>query len=148
MIWILLIHIAALLVWVGAVLYIPVLIASEARQPEQFSKLPNGMNSVARLIFSYIASPAAIVAIIAGTLVFVIADIVSFWLMVKLTIVAVMVCLHASLGLLITRLERGDIQRLRTFSILLFSALGVCAMCIIWLVLAKPDTPDAFPWAF
>ncbi len=148
MLWVLILHIIGFLVWMGSVLYVPIVICAQARYPKNFSKLPNGIDSVARLVFSYIASPAAIIAIIAGTAVFVIADIVTFWLLVKLTLVSFMICLHACLGLLITRLERGQTVYLKRLSIGLLAALLTCAVCTFYIVLSKPNVPGVIPWAF
>lgn len=147
MLWILLLHIITLLVWAGAVLYVPILIASAVRGSAGFAQLPDGLGSMARLVFTHIASPAAIVAIVAGTLVFVINETFTFWLLLKLTIVTLMVGFHASLGLLITRLEREEMKGLMVASWLLFLLLASCIVAIIWVVLAKPAVPEALPWS-
>lgn len=147
MLWILLLHIITLLVWAAAVLYVPMLIASTARHSAGFTQLPEGLGSMARLVFTHIASPAAIVAIVAGTLVFVINETFTFWLIVKLTIVTLMVGFHASLGLLITRLEREEMKGLVVASWVLFLLLASCIVAIIWVVLAKPAVPEALPWS-
>lgn len=146
MLWLLGLHIFGLLVWLATVLYLPILIATESKMREDFIDIPFGMGSLARLIFAYVASPAAIISIIAGTLVFVINDTLTFWLMVKLTIVTILVILHASLGLLITRLERQEMRYLAGFSWYFLIAIFCCVGSILFVVLAKPAAPGFVPW--
>lgn len=145
--WILLVHIISLLLWAAAVLYVPVLIASAVRHKAGFTQLPKGLGSMARVVFTHIASPAAIVAIVAGTLVFVINETLTFWLLVKLTIVTLMVGFHASLGLLITRLEADEVKGLIAASWVLFVLLTGCIVTVLWVVLAKPGVPESLPWS-
>ncbi|MGX5913818.1 CopD family protein [Aliidiomarina sp. Khilg15.8] len=146
MLWILLLHIIALLIWAAAVLYVPMLIVSAARERVNFTELPEGIGSMARLVFTHVASSAAVIAIIAGTLVFVVNETLTFWLLVKLTLVTLMVALHASLGLLITRLERAQLRYVVAASWILFGLLSTCIILVMWVVLAKPAVPEAIPW--
>lgn len=146
MLWLLLLHIMTLLVWAGAVLYVPMLITDAAHERVDFTTLPRGMGSMARLVFTHIASPAAVIAIIAGTLVFVVDETLTFWLLVKLTLVTLLVAAHASLGLLITRLERQQFRYLSAMSWGLFGFIALCLGLVLWIVLAKPATPEGLPW--
>nr|WP_211162719.1 CopD family protein [Alteromonas ponticola] len=144
--WFLSVHIITLFVWTASVLYIPALIAMETQKQKEFMQHPTGMGSVARLVFTHIASPFAVVSIIAGTLTFVVADILIFWLLVKLTLVSLMVVFHACLALLITRFERENTKNLVLYSWILFTALSVCIVAILCVVLMKPAEPEMLPW--
>lgn len=148
MIWVLGLHILTLLIWLASVLYVPLLIAAESKDQRPFNEPPFQFGSVARMVFIYVSVPAAIIAITAGTVVFMLNNSAEFWLVVKLTLVTVLTILHASLGLLIARLERQQMQYLALWSRCLLVALMACAMGIIWIVLAKPAVPEFIPWPF
>mgnify|MGYP005865691531 CR=1 FL=1 len=74
-----------MLTWCGILLYLPVLIASfasgsDALEGELAGNLP-------RQLFTQALTPVALVAIISGTLVFLIMNTQAVWLEVKLTLV-------------------------------------------------------------
>ncbi|MBT0586193.1 CopD family protein [Alteromonas oceanisediminis] len=146
MLWFLSLHIAFLIIWIASALYIPVLIAMQVRKEAQFMQHPTGMGSVARLVFTHIASPAAVISIIAGTLTFVVGNILSFWLVAKLTLVTFLVIFHACLALLITRMERDRTHHLQRYSWALFIALSLCMVGILSIVIMKPTEPGFLPW--
>lgn len=148
MIWVLGLHIVTLLIWLASVLYVPLLIAAESKEQRPFNEPPFQFGSVARMVFIYVSVPAAIIAITAGTIVFMLNDSKTFWLVAKLTLVTVLTILHASLGLLIARLERQQMQYLGLWSHCMLVAMMLCAMAIIWIVLAKPAVPEFVPWPF
>lgn len=138
MLWFLVLHIAALLFWGACLLYLPALIASSARDGATMQVPPNPFDSIARLVFTRIATPAALLAIFAGSLVFVVDHTVTVWLVAKLTLVAGLVFVHTLLGMLVLRLEARNGRPLRIWCLLL--AVVACALitAIIWIVLAKP----------
>ncbi|WP_103335879.1 CopD family protein [Pseudotabrizicola formosa] len=131
------VHIAALLCWSAALVSLPVLLHHYRRAKTQsdFTEY--------RLITHYgyiaFASPAAIVAIVAGTLLIFLAEVYDPWLLVKLAFVAGMVLVHAWLGHLILRSgETGGRYKMPPPLIGLPLVLTQIAV-ILWLVLAKPD---------
>ncbi|MCW8091517.1 CopD family protein [Alteromonas sp. ASW11-130] len=146
MLWLLALHIVSLIIWTASALYVPVLVAVQMQKNSQFMQHPAGMGSVARLVFTHISSPAAVISIIAGTLTFVVGDILIFWLLVKLTLVSFLVVFHACLGLLITRMEKNETCNLIMYSWMLFAALAVCMLIILGVVLMKPAEPSILPW--
>lgn len=137
--WLLLLHIVALICWCGSLLYLPALIDESAKQP-----LVNAVTgyahkqSLPRFVFTLIATPAALLAITAGTAVFLVNGIVELWLLAKLTIVAVLVVGHVLVGVLVNQLERDKRQHLRRWCLILASVLSVLMVSIIWVVLNKP----------
>ncbi|MEH6565238.1 MAG: CopD family protein [Halopseudomonas sp.] len=138
MLWILVLHIAALLFWGACLLYLPALISGIARQPDAIEQRPDPFDSIIRFIFTRVATPAALTAIIAGTLVFLINHTVTLWLMAKLTLVVGLVFVHTMQGLLLLRLEARNGKPVQLWCLLLALAAAVLMGAILWLVLAKP----------
>lgn len=138
MLWLLVLHIAALLFWGASLLYLPALIASTARRSAALEAVEEPFDSLARLLFTRVATPAALLAIIAGTLVFVVNHTVTFWLMFKLTLVVALVLVHALLGALVLRLEAANGKPLGRWCVALALSAGGLMLAIIWVVLAKP----------
>lgn len=138
MLWFLVLHIIALVFWVASLLYLPALIAAHEARRSPVEVRVNPHNSIERFVFTRIATPAALLAIIAGTLVFVIDGTVDGWLVAKLTVVTALVVSHVLVGLLVLRMEQRDDRPLRGWCITV--AVVCCALfsLILWLVLAKP----------
>ncbi len=138
MLWFLVLHIVALLFWGGCLLYLPALIGSTGPHATSFDHRPDPFDSIPRVVFTRIATPAALLTIIAGTLVFLIDLSVHIWLIVKLTLVTALVGVHTLLGLLILRAEAQNGKPLRIWCRLLGAGAGLLLAGILWLVLAKP----------
>jgi len=138
MLWILVLHIAALLFWGACLLYLPALIAGISRDQAAIEDNPDPFDSITRFIFTRIATPAALLAIAAGTLVFVIDHTVTLWLVAKLTLVVGLVFVHTGLGLLVLRLEARNAKPVRIWCLLLGLTAAVLMALILWIVLAKP----------
>ena len=136
MLWLLTLHIAALLVWAAGLIYLPVLIAGTHTDSLALGDSPASADSIARWVFTRIASPAAALAIVAGSAVFLVNGTTDLWLMAKLTLVTLLVVAHAFSGLLVIRLEAGK-SVVPASRVLLVSVLLLMA-AILWLVLAKP----------
>ena len=138
MLWFLVLHIIALLFWCAALLYLPALIASNTREKLDIRELRYEHNAVARFVFVRIATPSALIAIIAGTIVFLVNRTVEVWLIAKLTLVTALVICHMFTGLLILRAERQSEGRVHFWCCLLGGILCVLMALTVWLVLAKP----------
>src|SRR5690554_1961389 len=134
MLWFLVLHIMALVFWVAALLYLPALIASHSGRGSSMIVRSNPHNSIERFVFTRIATPAALLAIIAGTLVFVIDRTVDGWLIVKLTLVMALVLCHVLIGLLVLRLERATEKPLRGWCMAAVVVLCALLLLILWLV--------------
>lgn len=140
-------HIAALLIWVAAVLYLTVLTTSIGHRVRTFADSPPRLDSIARFLYTHVASPAALISIGAGTAVFWIDRTLEFWLVLKLTLVVVLVSLHAFAGLLVLRIERQQFAGLRRMGTVLTTLLCVVLALILWIVLTKPGVPGEWPWS-
>lgn len=147
MIWILALHIAMLLCWCASLLYLLSLVAgacpscNAAPAGGGLPDLPliyRHQDSLARFIFTAITTPAALAAIITGTTVFLVNQTTNPWLILKMSLVAVLVAGHALTGGLVLRLEAGHGVRMR--AIALICAVATLMLLIVWIVLAKPDT--------
>lgn len=131
-----LIHFAALLVWCGTLLYLPPLLAAEARPAAGGAGF--SQPRVLRQMFTLAASPAAILAIGSGSILFVGVSSLAPWLILKLSAVALLVLCHALFGVLVLRAEQGRTARLARLSAMLGLAAVLLVALILWLVLAKP----------
>ena len=130
--WLKLLHISAVIVWSGALLYLPWMLAAAAAGPAAPRLWP-------RQVFIGLATPAALLAIASGTLIFVAHALQAPWLMFKLALVGVLVLGHGACALLVLRTERGDMRGVRTASGLVVPVLVACLLGIAWLVLRKPS---------
>lgn len=137
MLWFLTLHIIALLLWAAALLYMPALIAARGAHHLPVQAPANPFNSIERFIFTRVATPAALAAIMAGTLVFVVDRTITPWLIIKLSLVAALVGCHVAVGWLVLRVERGGTPLVPLCIALVLTSLLLFGL-ILWLVLAKP----------
>lgn len=135
--WIKLLHISAVIVWCGALLYLPMAIAAAgaAEPPALFA---DRSRKLLRALFTLVATPAALVAIASGTAIFVLQGPLAAWLVAKLGVVGLLVLGHAACGMLVLRVERGASAPLRGFSATILAASLLWLAAIAWLVLEKP----------
>lgn len=150
MVWLLILHIAALLMWCASLIYLPVLVAIAPGTRASFVEPSGALPTIERFVFTHVSTPFALLAIVAGTLVFIINYNPHPWLILKLTLVGALVICHALTGLLIMRAEihaahngaqSGGVDlptRFRYSSYGLLVALCGLIVAILWLVLAKP----------
>lgn len=135
--WLKLLHIAALVIWCGSLLYLPALLshALELRKDAGFAQ---GTPPMPRFFYNSVATPAALVAIASGTLLFILHGLLGGWLILKLGAVVVMVAAHGCFGWLILRLEMGIYKGVKTATLLglLMAVAGI--LVVLGLVLGKP----------
>lgn len=137
MLWVLTLHIIALLLWAAALLYMPALIAARSAHHLPVQEPVNPFDSIERFVFTRIATPAALAAIMAGTLVFVIDRTIDPWLIIKLSLVAALTVCHVAIGWLVLRVERGGTPLVPVCIALGLASLTLFGL-ILWIVLAKP----------
>lgn len=145
MLWLLLFHIITLTLWCAALLYLPVLIAGVKNGHAGMLRSASRHDSVARFAFTHVATPIALLAIVSGTLVFLLTRTVEIWLVAKLTLVTGLVVGHALAGILLLRAEDEDGGPVHPWWWLLEIALFGLIGAILWIVLAKP-APELLPW--
>ena len=147
MVWLLVVakslHIAALCLWLAGLVILPLLfLRYRPNLPERefirFRKLTH---------YGYVRflSPVAVVAVGAGTALVLLYGAPGPWLVAKLALVCALTCVHAFVGHMIVRTaESGGTVRLPPAPWVL-GAVGALALAILWLVLAKPALPVAWP---
>lgn len=136
-VWILSLHIAGLVVWCGALLYLPALITAAASR-EQDAAPGRGPVVLNRMVFTTIATPAALFAIVTGSLLLLLDRTLGVWLILKLTAVAGMVICHVLYGVLILRHERDPQAPVAVRCLALGTLSTVLIGIVLWLVLSKP----------
>lgn len=135
--WLKLLHITAVIVWCGALLYLPAAIAAAGARVPAAAVDPTQRRLI-RQLFTRVATPAALLAIGSGSLVFLLMGPTAAWLAAKLTLVAMLVLGHAACGMLILQVERGTNRRLPLWTALVTGASVLWLLGIAWLVLHKP----------
>lgn len=141
--WLKLLHISAVIVWCGALLYMPSAIAASIHaQAASDASGSAAVRRLPRLVFTGLATPAALIAIGSGTAIFWSQGPLAAWLVAKLAVVGLLVLGHGICGVLILRSER---QRTgQTLAATVAACWAVAATSVLWLgliawlVLAKP----------
>jgi len=136
--WLKLLHISAVVVWCGALLYLPALIAAATTAPSAARDVQPRWSSLPRRVFIGLATPAALLAIVSGTLIFVSQGLLAPWLMFKLGGVGLLVLGHGACGLLVLRTEQGQRGGVRVACHMVMVLMVLCLLGIAWLVLRKP----------
>ena len=137
LVWLLAFHITGLVVWCGALLYLPALIAAGGSRAQDATPR-RGAVSLNRVVFTTVATPAALFAIVTGSLLFLLDRTFGVWLILKLTAVTGMVICHVLYGMLILRQEGKPHASAILPCLLLGSLSTVLIGTVLWLVLAKP----------
>ncbi len=133
-------HIMSFSLWMAGLLLLPVLMQVYGRRAELQTQ--TGFDTFRWLThFSYtgVVTPAAVVAIAAGTTLIFAQEVFVPWMLAKLVAVAGLVLLHAWLGHLIVKVGEGRgsyrVPPVGLSLLVLFPLIGT----VLWLVLAKPD---------
>ena len=145
MIWLKILHLAAIAIWSAGLVCLPGLYVQRAHVPSRESK--HRLQAMVRFLYVAVASPAAFVAIASGTALIFVRQTFEPWFSLKLALVGVMVTVHILTGLVVVRLfEAGGVYPVWRFVAVTAATLLVVA-AILTVVLAKPDLPDLFPEA-
>lgn len=145
-------HLAALLSWCAALIALPVLlhVYGAVWRTRPGTGQTQARYAEFRLITHYgyvgFATPAAIIAIAAGTGLIFAGQVFDLWFLAKLALVAGMTLVHAWIGHLV--LTSGEDRGLHRMPSSLWAlAVGVPLMAgVLWLVLAKPDLAWTEDW--
>ncbi|ENA29355.1 MULTISPECIES: hypothetical protein [Pseudomonas] len=157
-----LLHFLGLIGWCGSLLYLPGLLMAQVHDIHKADRpYRSGTGDITseldapvpalqllrpellRYVFTLIATPCALVAIISGTLLFIRHSLFDPWLILKLSLVAVMVVGHALCGALILKSDNLAPRTIRAWSIGLAVALSLAIGGTLYLVLAKPGWSGA-----
>lgn len=144
-------HIAALVVWCAGLLTLPVLlglhrhitadVSTGAANPMRHQLQHNytRFRQLTHFTYTALVTPAAIIAIAAGTALIFGAKVFEVWLLAKLAFVAGMVLAHAWLGHLIVQSSEREVHWRMPWPAVAWLVAVPCMLGVLWLVLAKPD---------
>lgn len=135
MAWLKALHIVTLLVWCAGLLYLPGLFASSHSVP---GKDLGRLHVAMRFTFVVVTSPAAILAIVSGTVLVAATGAGGPWLLLKLAAVTAMVVFHLYCGRVVTLLDTSPRLGWRKYSSWLAGVPALLIAAVFWLALAKP----------
>ncbi|MBR3370622.1 MAG: CopD family protein [Rhodobacteraceae bacterium] len=132
-------HIAALSVWCAGLILLPVVI--QLHRLDYASRNQTGFTEfrwVTHHAYRLVLTPAAVIAVTAGTVLIFALEVLDAWLLVKLVAVSGMVLVHAWLGHIIGQAgEHRNAYRLPPAAFALGALVPLMGV-VLWLVLAKP----------
>lgn len=133
------IHIIGLLFWCAGLLCLPSLLRTHhhARSQHDFAEL----RVLVRRLYVGALTPAAVLAVAAGTGLIFAREVYTGWMFVKLAFVALLVAVHAYQGHLLIETGGGEADPVpgRFHSLMLTALAATVMLAIITVVLAKPD---------
>lgn len=137
-------HIAALVIWCACLLALPLLLGLHERMVHAvpLHQLQHSYAQFRRLThvtYTVVATPSAVIAIAAGTVLIFAAQVLELWLLAKLAFVAGMALVHAWLGHLILQSKERELGWRMPWPALALVLAIPCMLAVLWLVLAKPD---------
>jgi protoporphyrinogen IX oxidase len=135
-VWVKAVHIVALTVWCAGLLVLPGLYAHRSRLRSRDAV--HELHRFTRAVYINATSPAAFVAIAAGTALMFLRDVFSVWMALKLLAVGALVAIHVREGYLILYLFDPGHRYARWQQLLGTVATLGAIVAILWLVLAKP----------
>lgn len=129
-------HIVALVIWCGGLLVLPMLFANRERaddDPELWH-----LQGFVRFLYTLVISPAAFIAVVAGTGLIFTREVFTLWFVLKLFAVGVLVAVHVRAGFVILNLfDEG--KTYRPWRVYASTGLAATTMsAILALVLLKP----------
>jgi uncharacterized membrane protein len=142
--WVKALHITGLLVWCAGLLYFPGLLASHARlaEGEDFVRI----RRASRFAHNAVVSPAAVIAIGAGTaLLFLSPGVLQGWMFLKLACVGVLAMAHVYYGHVLGSLAARGVPPPRRLLWAAWCAVLASILAILGLVLAKPVVEATLP---
>lgn len=135
-VWLKALHISSLVVWCGGILVLPALFAHRPRVKSDADLWQ--LQRFIRFAYTVVISPAAFVAVVTGTALVFLREVITDWFAAKLAVVGLLAVLHIRFGHIIMDLfdEGGRYQTWRMWLSILTALVVIAA--ILFLVLAKP----------
>jgi uncharacterized membrane protein len=134
------VHIIGLVVWCAGLIALPIIVQAYGRTANVRTQA--GYSEFRLLThrgYVELVTPAAVIAVGAGTALIFLEGVREPWMMAKLAAVAGMAICHAWIGHMVSMTgEHNGAYRLPTPVPVLFGAVGLMGV-VLWLVLAKPD---------
>jgi len=130
------VHIVFLLLWAGALVYFPQLLVRQAVHDDVEARLH--ATHMQRMLYAYIMTPSALLAVAAGTWLVFERGFTGGWLHVKLGLVMLMVFFHVYCGALMAVFRRERVQQRLLFYRMLPLVPSLLIAAVVTLVVAKP----------
>ncbi|WP_333826776.1 CopD family protein [Pararhodobacter sp.] len=134
------VHVMGLVVWCAGLIALPIIIQAYGRTANVRTQA--GYSELRLLThrgYVELVTPAAVIAVGAGTVLLFLAEIRDPWMMAKLAAIGGMAICHAWIGHMVALTgEHNGAYRLPSPVPVLLGAIGLMGL-VLWLVLAKPD---------
>lgn len=134
--WIKFVHLTALAAWCAGLFAMPVLLALQPGATGRVDR--RRLRAAARFTYIMLVSPAAVIAVVSGTLLVHPTGSYAGWLLAKLTLVTGMVFFHAACGKLLLQTQKQPRHRPAAFHLALLAVPTLLIPGVLWLVLAQP----------
>lgn len=137
------VHIAAILFWAAGLIALPLLLAQHKPGHDQQSY--QRVRRFSHYGYTHLLTPAAVIAVAAGTALLFLRGVFVPWMFAKLILVGGLVAIHAWLGTLVVRMGEHVNRRQPSPTWPLILAALMLIGAVLLLVLAKPDWSIAIP---
>jgi uncharacterized membrane protein len=138
------VHIAALTLWCGGLIALPLMLARH--DPAVSAADYTVIRRATHLTYTLCVTPAAVLAVIAGTWLIFLREAFAPWLYAKLAFVALLVVAHALIGRILVQVAEKPGEHTPPEPYLPIAMALVPILAILFLVLAKPAfTGITFP---
>jgi uncharacterized membrane protein len=136
MLWLKFIHITGIAIWIAGLLYLAWLLAGHdtVRDQQDFARI----RMASRFAYMGLVSPAAFIAVGAGSALLFVSDALHPWMFAKLAVVTVLVVVHVQYAYVLTHLAEEGAQQPTLRIRVMVAAILAAAAAIIYLALAKP----------
>ena len=130
-------HIAALFVWCGGIIALPLMLSRHdpAGSQDDYRRI----RQATHMTYTFAVTPAAVVAVVAGTWLIFLRELFVPWLYAKLLFVALLVGAHAWVGHIIVTAAEARERYKPPHPYLVLTAVLIPMIAILGLVLGKPD---------
>lgn len=132
-------HVAALIVWCAGLLALALLLT--VHDPQHGQSIFARLRRLTHYSYTGLVTPAAVLAIAAGTALVFARGVFEPWLFAKLAAVGVLVVLHAWLGLAVSKIGETAGRHQPPSARLAFAVALPAMAAALLLVLAKPELP-------
>lgn len=130
------IHIVGLTIWCGGLLALPLMLSRHdpAIPVEDYRMI----RRASHLTYTMCVTPAAVIAVIAGTWLIFLREMFTPWLYAKLAVVALLVLAHGWIGHVVVRIGEKPTEHTPPSPVLPIAAVIIPTVAILVLALAKP----------
>ncbi|WP_396594373.1 CopD family protein [Brevundimonas sp. R86498] len=129
-------HIIGLVIWVGGLLVLPLMLTRHS--PDISRDDYRTIRTASHITYTLFVTPAAVIAVIAGTWLIFLREVYVPWMFAKLAFVAALVMAHAWIGHVVARVGEEPSEHTPPAAYVPIALVIVPVLMILTLVLAKP----------